>query len=30
MHEVPPHTCDHERIMVAGNLNIREDEPSAA
>ena len=30
MHEVPPHTCDHERIMVAGNLNIREDEPSVA
>ena len=30
MHEVPPHTCDHERIMVAGNLNIREAEPSAA
>jgi hypothetical protein len=30
MHEVPPHTCDHERIMIAGNLNIREAEPSAA
>jgi len=22
MHEVPRHDCDHERIMVAGNLNI--------
>ena len=23
-HEVPVHTCNHDRIMVAGNLNIRE------
>ena len=22
MHEVPTHDCDHDRIMVAGNLNI--------
>jgi len=21
MHEVPEHTCEHERIMIAGNLN---------
>ena len=21
MHEVPKHTCEHERIMIAGNLN---------
>ena len=22
-HKVPPQECDHERIMVAGNLNAR-------
>ena len=22
MHEVPEHTCEHERIMIAGNLNV--------
>ena len=28
-HEVPIHTCDHERIMLSGNLNVeKKEEPS--
>ena len=28
-HEVPVHTCDHERIMLSGNLNVeKKEEPS--
>ena len=23
MHEVPEHTCDHDRIMISGNLNLK-------
>ena len=23
MHEVPKHTCDHDRIMISGNLNLK-------
>ena len=29
-HEVPVHTCNHERIMMSGNLNIQEDETNAS
>ena len=28
-HEVPTHTCEHDRIMLSGNLNVdKENEPS--
>ena len=28
-HEVPTHTCEHDRIMISGNLNMdKENEPS--
>ena len=27
-HEVPTHTCDHDRIMIAGNLNVDKENAS--
>ena len=29
-HEVPVHTCDHERIMLSGNLNVDKPEEKAS
>jgi len=29
-HEVPVHKCNHERIMVAGNLNVGQDKKDAS
>ena len=29
-HEVPVHTCDHERIMLSGNLNVEKPEEKAS